>query len=138
MDSQQSLSLRGSSVLAALSRSGWWLFVHLGLRLALFLLIVVFEEEEGEHAEDAADADTDGFTLQGGTRKRRKIYSREMGLKLYNVLFKFVLFHSGLFRVSIKSSFSYIYQQIRTFHPHFIFLSPFLTETEQTRATRRD
>ena len=108
------------------------MFVLLGLLLALFLLIVVLEEEKGKHAEDAADADTDGFTLHGRT------YSREMGLKVYNVLFKFMLFLSGLFRLSNKSSFSYIYQQIRTFHPHFIFLSPFLTETEQTKATRRD
>lgn len=114
------------------------MFVLLGLLLALFLLIVVLEEEKGEHAEDAADADTDGFTLHGRTWKRRKTYSREMGLKVYNVLFKFMLFLSGLFRLSNKSSFSYIYQQIRTFHPHFIFLSPFLTETEQTKATRRD
>lgn len=49
----------------------------LRLLLPVFLLVVVFEEQKGKHAEDAADPDADRFTLHtGGKEMTRERVSR--------------------------------------------------------------
>lgn len=67
------------SVFAALCWSSWWLRLLLHLRLAFFLLlllllIIVLEEKKGKHAEDTADADTNGFALHRGKQNTKTKY----------------------------------------------------------------
>lgn len=53
--------------------------------LPFLLLIVVFEEEQREHSQDAADADADGFALHTGSEEGTSIlaWSIDKAILLY-------------------------------------------------------
>lgn len=49
------------------------MFFLLRLLLPFLLVVIVLEEEQREHSQDTADADTDGFALRTGSEERMSI-----------------------------------------------------------------